>query len=216
MKKNYLRRNNKSEFFKKISILILVFVVSLFLISALNGLLMRFLAPIWDAENSLVLPVYRASLPNSIPVLTRPPQSPYDVIIIDRKVPIESEVGGDLPAMPEQGDGRRGGYVLGKVVNTFDKTSRVLLFSSPGEKTQAVLERTGMLVTLTGRGAGNFRIEVPREEVVVVGDRILSISTEPKLVGVIEGVRVKPTDAFKEILAPTPVNIFSLTYVSTQ
>lgn len=139
-------------------------------------------------------------------VLTHPPQSPYDLIVIDAGLYDGILIGArvTLPEGPEMG-------VVSEVFPTF---SKVKLFSTGGEKTSAVLERHQMPVELEGMGGGNFKVVVPRETEVVVGDRILSASLSSSLVAVVEDVKVTPTDAFKEILAKSPANIFSIRYVS--
>lgn len=139
-------------------------------------------------------------------VLTRPPQSPYDLVVIDAGLHDAISVGArvTLPEGPEVG-------VVSEVFPTF---SKVKLFSTSGEKTEAVLERHQVPVELEGIGAGNFKIIVPRETEVVVGDRVLSATLNSSLVAVVEDIKVSPTDAFKEILAKSPINIFSIRFVS--
>ncbi|MEK7147928.1 MAG: rod shape-determining protein MreC [Patescibacteria group bacterium] len=139
-------------------------------------------------------------------ILTRPPQSPYDLVVIDagfrNKISSGSRV--TLPEGPE----------IGTVVDVFPTFSKVKLYSTSGEKTSAVLERHQVPVTLEGIGGGNFKIIVPRETEVVVGDRVLSASFESTLVAVVEDVEVTATDAFKEVLARGPANIFSIRFVT--
>ncbi len=139
-------------------------------------------------------------------VLTRPPQSPYDLFVIDAGSN-ENIVLGARVSLPE-------GPSVGTITDVLPSSAKVKLFSSPDEKTEAVLERGNSPVMLEGRGAGAFRIVVPREIAVEAGDRILSADTLGSLLAVVEEVRVEPTDAFKEILARSSINIFSLRFVS--
>ncbi len=139
-------------------------------------------------------------------VLVRPPQSPYDSLIIDAG----SNAGvrsGAAAVTPE-------GIALGVVAEVYPKESRVKLLSSSGEKTEAILERHGVPVALEGKGAGNFRIVVPRETAVEVGDKVLTAGTPGRFVAVVGDVTLEATDAFKEVLAQTPVSIFSIRFVS--
>ena len=139
-------------------------------------------------------------------VLTRPPQSPYDLFIIDAGTK-EGLATGSRVSLP-------GGAVVGIVSDIFPSSAKVKLFTTPGEKTEAVLERGNIPVILVGRGSGNFRVTVPRETVVVVGDRIVSADVHYSLLGVVEDVEVTATDSFKEILARSPANIFAVRLVS--
>lgn len=138
-------------------------------------------------------------------VLTHPPQTPYDVLIIDAGSDHGVVLGSEV-SLPE-------GPLLGKVSEVLAKTSKVRLFSAVDEETNAVLERGDMAVTLVGVGGGNFKISVPRDTQVEVGDRVLSADISSSLVAVVEDVSLRPTDSFKEVLAKSPTNIFSLRFV---
>lgn len=138
-------------------------------------------------------------------VLVRPPKTPYDIIIIDAGtndgVVSDSEV-----ALAE-------GPVLGTVSEVFRSSSKVKLFSSAGEKTSAVLERSGLVIILEGAGGGNFRVAVPRETPVEIGDRILSADISSRLLAVVGEIKIEPTDSFKQILARGPANLFNIRFV---
>ncbi len=138
-------------------------------------------------------------------VLTHPPQSPYDLIVVDAGAQ-EGIVAGSKAYLPE-------GPEVGAVTQVFPGFSRVKLLSTAGEKTQAVLERSEIPVELEGRGGGNFKIVLPRETEVQIGDRILSGSLHPHLVATVEEVNLEPTDSFKEVLAASPANIFSVRFL---
>lgn len=138
-------------------------------------------------------------------VLSHPPQTPYDVLVIDAGTDDGVSIGRAV-ALPE-------GPVIGEISEVYGGLSKVKLFTSSGEKTNAVLERNNMPVVLEGAGAGNFRIVVPRETPVEIGDRILTPDFSARLVGVVEETAVEPTDSFKEVLAKSPANIFNLRFV---
>lgn len=138
-------------------------------------------------------------------VLTSPPQSPYDTIIIDagsnESIAIDSEV-----YLPE-------GVTLGTVSEIFSNRARVNLFSTRNTKTPAIFERGNTTVVLLGIGAGNFKIEVPQDMLVEVGDRILSADISSRLLAVVGDITSEPTNSFKEVLAKSPVNIFNMRFV---
>ncbi|MBX4181280.1 rod shape-determining protein MreC [Candidatus Parcubacteria bacterium] len=135
-------------------------------------------------------------------VLSAPPQSPYDTLVIDAGS--SDSVGvGESVYLPE-------GVLLGQVSQVFGSSAKVSLFTTPDMKTTAVLERHAVPVTLDGAGGGNFRIVVPRETEVEVGDRILSADVFSHYMAVVEEVIMQPTDSFKEVLARSPVNVFSI------
>jgi cell shape-determining protein MreC len=138
-------------------------------------------------------------------VLAHPPQTLYDVIIIDAGLNDSVSLGSEV-FLPE-------GPILGKVSEVFGKYAKVKLFSTAREETSAVLERGSVPVTLVGVGAGNFKLTVPRDVEVERGDRILSAGVFSRLLAVVGEVNVNSTDSFKEVLASTPTNIFALRFI---
>lgn len=138
-------------------------------------------------------------------VLSRPPQTPYDIVIIDAGSR-EGVVNGAEVFLPE-------GPLLGVVSEVFLKRSRVELYSAPDLETGAVLERGNVPVTIIGRGGGNFKIVLPRDVEVERGDRIVSAGIASRLLAVVEDVTMRPTDSFKEVLAVGPANIFTFRFV---
>ena len=143
-----------------------------------------------------------------VSVLVRPPETPYDTLIID--------------AGSTEGIRRDGkvsvaeGFDIGVISEVFDNTSRVRLYTENKAKTNAVLERGLVPVILEGAGGGNFRLILQRDMAVEVGDKILSPGISPQILGIVGDVRLSPTDAFKEVLVRSPVNIFALTFVSVE
>ncbi len=161
-----------------------------------------------NQEHSLEALLGRLPQPGEViaSVLTRPPQSPYDLFIIDAGERDGIAVGAQA-GLPE-------GPLLGTISDVFASSAKVKLFSSAGEKTEAVLERGNTPVILEGRGGGAFRVKVPRETPAVIGDRIISADTSYRLLGVIEDISVSSTDSFKEISARSPANIFDVRLIS--
>lgn len=234
---SYLLRNKNKPYYRRpAALLVGIFFLGLVISRFFDGLLISLVSPLWRAENSfsrklnefsrffktkqslsvenvrlkervssLELEVSNLSINRTgdiggilANVLTQPPQTPYDVLIIDRTVPVGSKI-----YLPE-------GALVGEVVESFSKSARVKLFTGSGDKTNAILERNNLPVVLEGVGAGSFRIEVPRETPVEAGDRIVSPDRGSQFMGVVESVKVTPTDSFKEILARSPINIFNL------
>ncbi|MDB5254391.1 MAG: Rod shape-determining protein MreC [Parcubacteria group bacterium] len=138
-------------------------------------------------------------------VLVHPPETPYDILIIDAGSS-EGVTVGQKVLLPE-------GPEIGKVVETFSHQSRVHLFSSSGEQTAAILERNMTPVTLIGQGGGSFEIELPRDVAVEVGDKIISPDIRSALIGVVGGVDAAPTDSFKKVLVGSVENMYSLRFV---
>ncbi|MDB5194159.1 MAG: Rod shape-determining protein MreC [Parcubacteria group bacterium] len=138
-------------------------------------------------------------------VLVHPPETPYDILVIDAGenlgVKLLSEV-----STPE-------GSSIGSISDIFSKTARVKLYSTAGERTDAVLERGQVPVTLTGRGGGNLEFTLPRTIDVEIGDRIVTSTIDTALLGVVGSVDVTPTDSFKTVLVKSPINPSTLRHV---
>ncbi|MHB0978047.1 MAG: rod shape-determining protein MreC [Minisyncoccota bacterium] len=165
------------------------------------------LQTIGDAENSLLTNFGRVS-PNKFitaAVLVHPPQTPYDSLIIDAGavdgVSLDAEV--SLPEGPK----------IGTVTEVFSRSSRAKLYSSNGEETNAVLERSEVPVTLVGRGGGNFEIALPRDVAVEIGDKILSANLASTVIGIVGDVEMKPTDSFKKVIVRSVANVYTLRFV---
>jgi len=158
-------------------------------------------------ENTLLELAGRRQNPDILiaTVLTHPPQTPYDVLIIDAGSN-ESIIPGSEVFLPE-------GPILGVISEVFSNRARVKLFSAAGEETNAVLERNNMPVILIGVGGGNFKLILPRDIAIERGDKILSADITSRLLAIAEEISVKPTDSFKEVLAKSPTNIFTLRFV---
>ena len=138
-------------------------------------------------------------------VLTSPPQSLYDVLVID--------AGKDRGVFNGSYVIEPFGALIGSITGVSDKTSQITLYSSYGVKTEAILERTQTPITLIGQGGGNFVIRVPRDVEVFKGDRILSPGLNPRFLAVVEDVSSVSTDSFKRVLAQIPGGIYSIRFV---
>lgn len=138
-------------------------------------------------------------------VLTHPPQTPYDIIIIDAGSRDSITLGMKV-SLPE-------GPILGTVSEVFSRSAKVRLFSANGEETNAILERNNVPVILVGVGGGNFKLALPQDIEVEKGDGILSLGVVSQLLATVGEIKIKPTDSFKEVLAKSPTNIFTLRLV---
>lgn len=138
-------------------------------------------------------------------VIVHPPQSPYDVLVVDAGSS-SGVLEGERVRMPE-------GPFLGTIVEVSANNAKVKLFSSSGTETNAVLERHNISIVLIGAGGGMFKFSLPRDAEVLPGDRILLADMEASLLAVVGDVSLKPTDSFKEVSAKGPTNIFNTRFV---
>jgi rod shape-determining protein MreC len=136
-------------------------------------------------------------------VLVRPAQSTYNTLVVYAG----SDDGvsqGDLVTV-------YGTATLGRVVEVFPKTSKVALFSSPDVKTNVVLASEGVTLEATGRGAGNMRLELPRDIDVENGAQLLD--GQGRIVGVVRATMFDPREPFQTVIARSAINVRHLDWV---
>lgn len=142
-------------------------------------------------------------------VISRPPQSPYDILIIDSG----------------RNDGVQTGSVvifdnvfIGKIEKASNSSSRVKLASFPEEEMNVMifsknLDADYQSAVAVGQGGGNFNITLPRDIEISAGNLIKTTGTNWFLLGIVEEVKKKPADAFQRILFRIPINIHNLNFV---
>lgn len=225
MKANYLLKNRHGHpRLRRLAILLAILICGAFVFSFFEGPVISVISPFWKVENFLfnsrkALLEENAMLKERLielerqkgrdtslaTVLARPPQTPYDIVIVDIGSHASVYVGSKV-LLPE-------GEPIGLVFEVLGKQAKVKLFSTVEEETDAVLERHSVPVVLVGAGGGSFKITLPRDVAVEKGDRILSADEGSHLLAVVEDISIRATDSFKEILAKSPVNIFALRFV---
>lgn len=138
-------------------------------------------------------------------ILVKPFLSPFDTFIIDaglsKGVKINDKVLVD------------GNIFIGYISEVYDKTSKVILYSSPGEKTKVLIGDNNIEKEAIGLGGGNFKIKVPREIKVKEGDSIIIPSISTNIFGIVEKIEFKESDSFQNIFFKNPVNMVELKFV---
>lgn len=140
-------------------------------------------------------------------VLSNPPQTAYDFLIV--------QGGKDI--------GLKGGekiffesVILGEVEEVFQKTARIKTFSSGGVKTEGFVERSGLPVTLYGKGGGNFESRLPQEVDIEEGDFVIIPGIANRFIGQVESIESNPTDSFKTVFLRYPLNLSTVRWVAVE
>jgi cell shape-determining protein MreC len=140
-------------------------------------------------------------------VLERPPQAPYDSLVIDAGardgVEIEDLVYADQ-------------IRVGTVSDVLGQTAKVTLFSSPGQTYNVLIGPGNAPAIATGRGGGQYEADLPRDVHIVVGDVVTAPSVHGGLFGVVTAVISNPSQAFEKILFAVPVNVYELKWVTIE
>ncbi|MFA6797304.1 MAG: rod shape-determining protein MreC [Candidatus Paceibacterota bacterium] len=138
-------------------------------------------------------------------VLIKPFLSAYDTLIVDVGTNNNIKVGSQVLA--------NGNSFIGYVSEVYRSTSKVVLYSSYGEKIPVLIGQNNIEKEAFGIGSGNFKVEMPRESDVKEGDNIVVPSISPNIFGIVEKIEFKATDSFQKVLFKNPVNISELKWV---
>jgi rod shape-determining protein MreC len=138
-------------------------------------------------------------------VLVKPFLSLYDTLIIDIGDNDGIKVGDRVLV--------DGNTFIGYVSEVYNNTSKVVLYSSPGEKVKVLVGSNNVEKEATGLGGGNFKVEMPREIDVKEGDSIIIPSISTNIFGIVEKIEFKETDSFQNVLFKNPTNISELKWI---
>lgn len=138
-------------------------------------------------------------------VLLRPPQVPYDVIVIDVGEDSGVKEGMIVVAYDD--------ILIGFVEEVFASKSRVGLYSRAGEEVDVFINKTSIFTVASGNGSGNFEITLPRVDDVEVGSLIITPGADPFILGIVEFIKADMADAFQKVLFRAPLNIQELKWV---
>lgn len=143
-------------------------------------------------------------------IVSRPPQSPYDVVIID--------AGSDNGVEPGMRVTVYSSIIMGYVAEVFPKISKVKLISSSDEETNVVImnENEKIAAVSVGLGGGNMEIKIPSSIQINFGDKVMTTETFPFLVGIVEKTEVSLSAPFQKILFRSPVNLRQMKYVTIE
>lgn len=139
-------------------------------------------------------------------VLSRPPVSPYDVLIVDAGSDEQVTVG-------SRADGP-GGMPLGEVQSVTKTSARILLYSTPGKETESWIGETRIPVTLIGEGSGAMSAVVAREAGIAVGDLVYASGPGALPVGSVTAVGNDPSSPRTRVNIHPLLNPFSVTWVT--
>ncbi len=138
-------------------------------------------------------------------VIARPPESPYDVLVVgageNEGVALGMEAFGaaDVP--------------LGVVSSVLADVSRVTLFSAPGMTTNASVGRANVPLTLTGAGAGAMNASVARTAGVAVGDTVFVPGPGMLPIGSVVRIDSDPLSPGVTLRIKPAFNLFSTAWV---
>jgi cell shape-determining protein MreC len=156
-------------------------------------------------------------------ILSKPNQSIYDTLIIDAGAREGIKTGNLVFAL--------GNVPIGRIAEIYPNSSKVILFSNAGEKTQVVISlghsptgeagksaRAGgdVFMEIVGRGGGNFEMAMPKDFSLQKGDQVVLPGPYPYVLAIVETIISDPRDPFTKALLSSPVNIQELKFVEVE
>ncbi len=153
-------------------------------------------------------------------ILSKPNQSVYGTLLIDAGTNLGIKIGNVVFAL--------GNVPIGRIAEVFDDSSKVILFTNPGEKTDVVISskpaqlddtsRLGgdVFMQVVGRGGGNFEMILPRDFTLEKGTVVHLPGLTPYILGIIETIISDPRDSFQKALLVSPVNVQELKFVEVE
>lgn len=141
-------------------------------------------------------------------ILSRPPLSPFDTLIIDAGTREGVRVGDLVLASPAS--------ALGRIIEVGGRQSKVLLFSSSGGETPVLVGTSTIAARALGRGGQNFLIELPQEIKVGLGDLVYLAGSDLYLLGEISVVKESPAEPFQTLFFSSSANIQQLRWLLVQ
>ena len=151
-------------------------------------------------------------------ILSKPNQSLYDTLVIDVGIKDGITIGQRVFVL--------GNVPIGRIAEVSANTSKVILYSNPGEKTEVVISgkpaSTGTslggntFMQVIGRGGGNFEMIMPRDFVLEKGTEVVLPGITPHTIGVVQTIISDPRDSFQKALLTSPVNIQELKFVEIE
>ena len=137
-------------------------------------------------------------------ILSKPNQSLYDTLILDVGIEDGAQDGDLVFAL--------GNIPIGRIFKAYSKSSKVILFSNSGEKTEVVVSKD-IFMEIVGRGGGNFEMTLPRDFVLEKGNSVSLPGIFPYIVAIVKTIVSDPRDSFAKALLTSPVNIQELKFV---
>ena len=138
-------------------------------------------------------------------IISSPPLSPYDTLVLDAGSNEGVTVGSKVYLSDN--------IIIGAISSVTSNNSVLKLFSTSGEKTTTVLERTGAFFELTGRGGANLELEAPKETDILWGDLFMYPNITPSIVASVYYIDTNSQSSFKKIYLRIPGNVFSAKWV---
>jgi cell shape-determining protein MreC len=135
-------------------------------------------------------------------IVLTPPFSPYDTFVV-RGNPDEISVGQSVFVR---------NIFIGRVAELHNQNAIIKLSSTPEHKTPVKINDE-IIAEAEGQGGLSFKINIPKDAEVSVGDPIYSMEHNNSIIGFVSAIDVVDTSSFKTVLFQYPFNFSEITFV---
>jgi cell shape-determining protein MreC len=138
-------------------------------------------------------------------ILSAPPVSPYDTLLIDA-----GEEQGVFVGMEafSQGD-----FKVGEVSRVWGRTSLVSLYSTPNTQLSVTIGSSSIPAVAWGLGGGNLRVILPRGVAVKQGDIIAIPALSPEYAGTVDAIDRPEGSSLEAIYIRLPFDVYKEKWV---
>ena len=139
-------------------------------------------------------------------ILVSPPHSPYDTLVLDAGRREGVAVGDEVLIK---------NVALGKIIDVFARTSVAELFSTAGNRVNALIahEEKYIPTEAVGEGGGFFSAILPRDVVVASGDAVILSGLPSRVVAFVEAIERGSSDSFQTLFFKIPVSVNEARFV---
>jgi rod shape-determining protein MreC len=139
-------------------------------------------------------------------VVARPPQLPYDLVMVDKGFPDGVVEGAPVFYGKDT--------VIGIVESVSESASYIRLTSDPNVKISVFLMGPNIFTFAEGVGNGVVQVRVPQGIQIKEGDVVLLPAIDSGVIGIIDTIVTSPTDPVRSGYIVFPVNLQSISFVS--
>ncbi len=132
-------------------------------------------------------------------ILSGPPVSPYDTLLVD--VGEQRGVYVGMPAF-SQGD-----FKVGEVTRVWGDSALVSLYSTPNTQLSVTISTSSIPTVLTGQGGGNLRAILPRGTTIKVGDLVSIPALDPAYAGTVDAIDRPEGSSLEAVYVRLPFDI---------
>ena len=137
-------------------------------------------------------------------VLSKPPMSLYDTVVVDVGSSDKVSVGDTVLAL--------GSVPIGVVSTINTHTSVIKLYSSSGQKVDVRIGKN-IQASAEAQSGGNFLIKLPKDSSVAIGDPISAPGIGVSVFGHVENIESNDNDPFIYVRFTLPVNMSELHFL---